>query len=588
MKKLFCCLYLILCHALDVFAQNVQMVMYETYARDSVQITKTQQKSIVEGYNQLKKIIQQKREQGFLAAAFDSIKSTDQALHAWMYVGPQYSWAHLSFSQIPHALLNDMQIREHNWSNQLINPTRFAALTDKMLQYCENNGYPFATTYLDSIASDSANALHARLILDRGKLVKMDSILIEGTVEVSRDFLLTYLDIHQGDLYNEAQLKLISKKIKELSFVQESQPWQIEFGLTKTQLKIFLKEKKSNQLNGLIGLQPNTIETGKFLLTADILIALKNALSYGESISLSYQQLQYKSPRFHTEVLWPYILGTPLGAEGSFDLFKKDSAFRRTSLEMGIRYQFNASDYLRIFYQNQSNRIITPDTNFVRNNKSLPDNLDISTSGAGVEFVAARTDYNLNPRKGWMGSLAASGFIRNIQKNDAITGINDGTGFNYSSLYDTVNNNKYQYRVKGNVQYYLPLMKNLVLRVAYNGGYISGSRLFMNELYQIGGFKLLRGFDEQSIYVNQYHIASIDLRFLLSQNSYFYIFNDDAMIHTRFASFDKKDYPVSIGLGMTLESGSGIFNIAIATGKRSGEQFQLRSAKIHFGYVAYF
>ncbi len=588
MKELILCITFMAMGFFGLHAQTAYLHIYDTGQRDSSAATVSEFKNMQEAFAQLKKTLYNKREQGYLAASIDSMQQQGDRIKAWIYTGQKYTWANLSFSNIPDALLNDMNIRERSWSAQPISPSRFATLTDKMLVYCENNGYPFATTFTDSLHTDSSNGMYARLILDRGRQIKIDTIVVEGNVEVSREFLLTYLGIHQGDLYNEAQLKLISKKIKELAFLQESQPWNIEFALTSTKLKIYLKEKKSNQLNGLIGLQPNTVETGKFLLTADILIALKNAIGFGESISLTYQQLQYKSPRFHADVMWPYILGTPIGAEASFDLFKKDSAFRRTSLELGIRYQFNASDYVRVYYQNQSNRIITPDTNYVRNNKALPENLDISTSGAGVEFVTAHTDYNLNPRKGWTAAVSASALIRDIRKNDAITGLSDGSGYNYAALYDTVNNNKYQYRIKANVQYFLPLLKNMVLRVAFNGGYLSGNRLFMNELFQIGGFKLLRGFDEQSIYANQYHVGSIDVRFLLSQNSYFYIFNDNSFVATKYGNVNMKDYPVSLGLGMTLESGSGIFNIAVATGKRSGETFQLRSAKIHFGYVAYF
>lgn len=545
-------------------------------------------KTQVDGLDFLKSYLAEQREAGYLAVSVDSLLQNDTAIKAWIYHGHKYKWAQLSLKKIPDALLNNMGIRERAWNDQPLSPRRFAALTGKVLGYCENNGYPFASIYLDSISRHEGKGIYANLVLEPGQLTKYDTIKIEGNVPVSHQFLLTYLGIQQDDIYNESQLKLISKRLKELAFLEEAQTWSVRFTPGSSSLSIFLKERKANQLNGLIGLQPNTAETGKFMLTADVLIGLKNALGYGESLSLTYQQLQYKSPRFHADVMWPYLLGTPLGVESSFDLFKKDTTFRRTSFDIGVRYQFNAADYMKIFYQNQSNRIITPDTNYVKTNKTLPDNLDIAASGAGVEFFLERTDYKLNPRRGWTARLTASGLIRKIDKNDAITSLSDGSGYNYAALFDTVNNHKYQYRIAGTATYYLPLFKNLVLRIAYNGGYLSGSRLFMNELFQIGGFKLLRGFDEQSIYANQYHVGSLDLRFLLSRNSYFYLFNDNAYTFSRYNGKTARDYPVSLGIGITLESKTSIFNIALALGKHSGETFQFRRAKIHFGYTAYF
>lgn len=540
-----------------------------------------------ETFEYLRALIPEMQEAGFLAASIDSLVQSDSTVKAWIYRGGNYKWAKLSFEQLPKALLNDVGVRERDWENRVVSPARFAALSEKLLSYCENNGYPFAATALDNMVT-TEGGINAELVLERGNLIRIDTLIIEGDVEVSRDFLQSYLGIHQGDVYNESQLRLISKKLSELPFLQEANPWRMDFTIAENKLKLYLKERKANQLNGLIGLQPNTVETGKFMLTADVQVGLKNALGYGESIALTYLNMQYKSPRFHIDLAVPYLFGTPFGVEGSFDLFKKDTTFVRVSFEGGLRYQLNATDYVKLSYQSFSNRIVSADVKYVQLNKRLPDNLDIGTRGAGIEFLMDRTDYKLNPRRGWQGKVSGSGLLREVKKNDAITSISDGSGFDYESLYDTLNNQKYQYRLAASGAYYQPLAKSLVLKVGYNGGYLSGSRLFMNELYQIGGFKLLRGFDEQSIYANQYHVATLELRVLLGGNSYFYLFNDDAYVLTKFGTINRNDYPISLGTGITLENKSGIFNIAIGLGKHSGETFQFRQTKIHFGYIAYF
>lgn len=541
----------------------------------------------LEAYTAVRKIIPELQENGYLAASIDTFISSDTMFEVHLFQGSKYQWAKLSFDSIPVTLLDQMNIRLRDWENVSVSPKRLAALSEAILVYCENNGYPFANTSLQHI-ENSENGLTAQFVLDRGNLIHFDSLAIESNVDISREYLQNYLGIHQGDLYNENQLRLITKRLSELAFLQPSEPWKMDFTIFKNTLYLYLKEKKSNQLNGLIGLQPNNVETGKFLLTADILLGLKNALGYGETIAATYQNLQYKSPRFHLEGGLPYLLGTPVGFDGSFDLFKKDTTFLRTTFDVGFKYQLNASDFFKVGYQAYSNHLINADTNYVINNKKLPDNVDVSTKGAVATFNIDHTDYRLNPRKGWLLRFSGSGLLRNVKTNDAIANISDGSGFNYAQLYDSANAEKYQYRFVGTASYYVMPFKNMVIKVEYNGGYISGKDLYKNELFQLGGFKLLRGFDEQSIYASQYNIGTLEVRFLLSRNSYFYLFNDASLIQANYNGISRKDNPVSVGTGITLENKSGIFNVALGLGKTSGTNFEFKQAKIHFGYSAYF
>jgi len=592
-KYLYALLLLAACLALfPAGAQETRLVLLRAdtgrlLVRNKTAAPEQQFSNLPDAYAYLRDLVPQLQEEGFLAASVDSVALSDTLVTALVYRGPSYRWARLSFDALPSALLNNAGIRERDWTQQAIRPARLAALSERLLRYCEDNGYPFAYTTMTNLAREEGG-LKADLVLEQGPLVRFDSLVIESDVEISRDYLQRYLGIRQGDLYSESQLRLVSKRLSELPFLQEARPWRMDFTIGGNKLYLFLKEKKSNQLNGLIGLQPNTVETGKFMLTADILLGLKNALGYGESIAATYQNLQYKSPRFHFEGNVPYVLGTLFGIDASFDLFKRDTTFRRTSFDAGIRYQFNATDYVKVSYQHSGNRLITADTTYVIVNRQLPPNLDITMRGAAVEFYMDRTDYRLNPRRGWQARAGASGLLREVLPNDAITGLSDASGFGYGTLYDSANAEKYQYRISGNAAYYFNLYKDMVLKLGYNGGYISGARLFQNELYQIGGFKLLRGFDEQGIYANQYHVLTLELRLLLSRNSCFYLFSDNAYTLTRYNAVDREDYPVSLGGGITLENKSGIFNVALGLGKRSGESFQFRQAKIHFGYTAYF
>lgn len=536
----------------------------------------------------LQEIVPGLQEKGWLAASIDSIGITQQNYDAYVFLGQQYRWAAVSFDSVPAGVMIQAAINKEQWSGRTLSPKQISRVTRKLLEWAENNGYPFAQVALRLDDSGSVERLRGHLLLDKGSFERLDTIEIKGDVKVSRDFILNYLDIRQGAPYNEQKLRTISARLRELSFLQERSPWSVKFSEEGNALTLDLTGKKSNQLNALVGLLPNSAETGKFLLTIDALLAFQNILSQGEKISVSYQNLQYKSPRLKAELGYPYLLNTPVGVDLRFDLFKKDTSFRRTTLLAGLRYQLSPAEYVLVSYNNQSNRLITIDTASIKASKKLPDNIDVSANGAGIEFGWNRTDYRLSPRRGWEGRISGTGLKRAVRKSDEITRLNDGSGFDYNSLYDTLISRREQYIISGNLAYYIPLAPKLVFRPAYSGGWSGGASLFRNELFQIGGFRSLRGFDEQSIFASQYHILSLELRLLLDQNSYVSLFSDNGYVVSEFNGYYNDDLYNGFGLAATLETRSGLFTIGYALGRNEANPIQFRQSKIHFGYVAFF
>ena len=536
----------------------------------------------------VRRIIPQLQEAGYLAASADSIAVLPDGYEAYIFLGEKWRWARLSTAAVPPPVLSGTGITEAQYAGRPLTPASVSKLTERILHWYEENGYPFARAGLDSVIADAHGGITAQLAVDPGSLCRIDSLVIEGDVRISKTYLMRYLEIYEGGVYKESHIRRITARLHDLSFLQEGAAWRVAFRSTDTKLYLSLKERRANQFNAILGLQPNTAETGKFLLTADGQAAFQNLLGAGEAFSFSYQKLQAASPRIKAEALYPYLLGTPFGADGHFDLYFKGTEYRRTTSDIGGRYAITAQDYLRIYYKGYNNRIITPDTAYIRTYHRLPDNVDVTSGGAGTEVQVSRTDYRLNPSRGWAAHISGEALRRSIRKNDGITGIRDGSSFDFTTLYDTLTTQTYQYQLSGNAAYYLPLAKRVVLMTAYAGGWISGDRLFQNELFQLGGFRLLRGFDEGSIFANQYHIVTGELRFLVSRNSNVYLFSDNAWLQSRINGFTSEGIYNGFGGGTTLETKTGVFTIAYGLGRSPDNPVQLRQSKIHIGYVAYF
>src|SRR5439155_13018594 len=124
-----------------------------------------------------------------------------------------------------------------------------------ILDYLEENGRPFGKTWLDSIRIEGRD-VKATLRIKEGPPYKIDSIRVYGDAKVSNSFLQRYLDLPNGSLYNKKKLGEVSKKLAELNYVQEERRSDLSLLGTGSVLNLYLKQKKSSQINALVGFQP--------------------------------------------------------------------------------------------------------------------------------------------------------------------------------------------------------------------------------------------------------------------------------------------------------------------------------------------
>jgi len=530
---------------------------------------------------------------GFVNASLDSIFFDSTSARLVLYIGQQYKWAHINIAAADPQVLSVSGWNGKIFSNKPVNFEQLKGFQENMLVYLENNGYPFAKIYLDSIRliEDSVNA---SLMIDKGPFYKIDSIRVYGNAKISNTFLQHYLDLPNGSVYNREKLLRISKKISELSFVEEEQPSNMSLLGTGSVLNLYLKQRRSSQVNAIIGFLPNNdqLSSKKLLVTGEANINLQNAFGGGEALGLNWQQLQVKSPRLNIFYRHPYLFNSPLGVDFSFDMLRKDSSYLNINLNLGARYVLSESQSGKIFLQHLQTIVSQGGINEAQviASKTLPDIADVSSLGLGVEFEKNKTNYRFNPRRGYLFNVGGSGGTKKIRKNNEILELEDPSdpSFDFDGLYDTVKLKSYQLRLLAAVAKYFPIGKQGTFKTALNGGTILSDNIYRNELFQIGGYKLLRGFDEESEYLSQYTVGTLEYRYLIGLNSFFFGFVDGGWGRNNSHSSKYTHTYIGAGLGLALETKAGIFNLAWAVGKRDDTQFNLRQSKIHFGFVNYF
>ncbi|MDQ6764446.1 MAG: hypothetical protein M3015_17735 [Bacteroidota bacterium] len=528
---------------------------------------------------------------GFPAASVDSVIYDSTSAIVQLYLGGQFKWAEINTDSVDAKVLDAT-----GWNKKLANSkidfARLQLQQEKIIDYYENNGYPFAEVHLKNIEF-SGDKIKGSMAVEKGPLYHVDSIRVYGNAKIKNSFLQHYLDVSPGSIYNNTKFKDVTKRIQELPYLQEQQPWDITMLGTGSVLNLYLQQKKSSAIDILVGFLPANNATGKSQFTGDVHLDLKNALGAGENILLNWQELQPQSPRLNIGYQHPYILNSSFGIDFAFDLLKRDSSYLQLNAIIGLQYILSANQSGKIFYQNERSYLLSGgvDTNRVLLTRMLPPNIDVSSGNFGLNYNFINTNYRLNPRKGNELTITGTVGIKKVTKNNDIVNLKDpgDPAYNFNTLYDSIKLKSYRIRVIASLAHYIPVAKSSTLKTAASIGWFQTPQVFRNELFQIGGYRLLRGFDEQSIYANQYAVFTAEYRYLVGINSYFFGFSDAGFTKTNFNTTSYSNNFISGGIGLAFETKLGLLNLSYAVGKRNDVKFDIRnSSKIHFGYINYF
>lgn len=534
----------------------------------------------------LQKLPADLQSRGYLAASVDSVRFDSLAAEVALYLGEQYHWATIRTAPQDAALLDALRWPSGGLAQKPLNWEQWAGWQQRILDYLEERGHPFGKVQLDSMILE-AGTVSGRLLIDRGPAYTIDSLRIVGNAQVRPEVLERYLDMPKGSAYNRRKLEAISARIRELAYVQETAPATVSLQGTGAIINLHLQPRKSSQLNALVGFLPNSKEGGtKMQFTGEANVLLRNSLGAGETIGLNWQQLQVSSPRLTLLYQHPYLFQSPVGLLFNFEMLRKDSSWLNLNFNFGGTYALGGNRTASIFLQRRQTILSTVDTTAIKFSRRLPLLADVASNNLGVSYTVTTTDYRFNPRRGWEFSVTGTAGTKKVRRNSQVLEIKD-TSFNYARLYDTVKLSTYQLRMTAMAARYTPMGKQSVLKTGINAGLFQSGSYYFNELFQVGGYKLLRGFTEESEFLSHYLVGTAEYRYLIGPNSYFFGFVDGGWGRNNAAGGVNYKY-IGTGLGLSLETGAGIFNLAWAVGRRNDTELNLRQSKVHLGFVNYF
>lgn len=515
---------------------------------------------------------------GRLEARIDTVtRPAERRLEARLYVGKMYTLAGLGRGNIPLEAMRKMGHRSGSVERTPLSPRAMERTVRQVLRLYGNRGFPFATVNLDSTVMQG-DSLFAVLNLDKGPEYRVDSIIIKGTAKVRVGYLHAYLGIRRNEPFNEDKVRGIGKRLRELPFLTETQATQVEFRDGKAKIYVFADKKRSSQFDGILGVLPNNADPGNVLITGELKLKLMNAFRRGEMLDLHWRKLQAETQDLKVTLNYPYILNTPFGFDGKFNLYKRDTLFLNLQGVVGAIYALSATEQIRVFADIRATNVLARSLLLSGGTGLGQNNADTRTYLYGFGYRMSRLDNRLNPRKGIFIDADAAAGTKEVLIDALLP----------PERYVGISPKSFQLNAQLDASGFIPIPRRSTIRLGLKGGYMYSPNLFEGELFRIGGLRTLRGFDEESIFASMYGIATLEYRFLLDKGSHLFAFFDQAYYETRTVNRSVVDRPFGFGLGISFETKIGTFSLTYALGKQFSNPIDFRTGKIHVGVATFF
>lgn len=445
----------------------------------------------------------------------------------------------------------------------------YPSVADQIVTYYENHGYPFASVHLESDDSTS-ESLNFRLLIDTNRYIIFDSIILKGDVKLSTQYLYPYLGLKRHTTYDERIMKSVPSKLAELPFATVIRESGVSFVKNKAYLYIYLDPRKTNQFDGYLGIVPVNEQTGKVSINGEINLALQNLFHYGESIALTWRSTERYSQYLNISTKIPYLVHTRLGIASNFLLNKQDTSFLTLNYHIGLSFAFASNSFLQPYFDYTSSSILNSnlisfdsDTGYIDYHKTL----------YGLIFRYRKLDYLFNPHKGFDFETDISAGRRIIIQNSSVD----------SALYGGITMNKTSFKITSSIDVFIPAGKYFVIVPCIKCGSLLAGPHYYNELIDIGGASMIRGFNENELRASTYLITSAEVRYLFGKQSYLHAFFDFGAYEQQLSRHYFKDFPYGFGAGISFATKAGMFYFDYALGKQLNNPISLKAGKIHFG-----
>jgi outer membrane protein assembly factor BamA len=437
------------------------------------------------------------------------------------------------------------------------------------LTYLENNGYPFAKIIVSSVdfqKEGRENVADIYLDIKRETRSTIDKIEIIGNTS-TKDYVITReLRLDSGAVYSQEIIAELPNRLNRLRFFEPVNVPRFYFN-SKSQgvLLIEVKEKQTNNFDGIIGYVPARNEDEKGYITGLVNISLRNLFGTGRAAAIRWQQFDRNSQELELKYLEPWLLGFPFNINLGLFQRKQDTTYVQRKLEGALEYLATEDISASVFIGTEE---IIPTENEVPVFKVY--NSNVFTTGANLK-VDTRDD----PYAPTSGLFFINSYSFSRKK------INGPAQFITPNLETRINLQRFALDFEGFYEFF----KRQVVALGIHGRELRGSFFENSDLFRLGGTNSLRGYREDQFLGSRILWTNFEYRLLLTRRTFAFLFFDTGY-YLRESDAERnilksEDYLYGYGLGLNIETGLGVLGVSFALGE--GDSFS--DGKIHFGLI---
>ncbi|WP_347157549.1 BamA/TamA family outer membrane protein [Pontibacter chitinilyticus] len=524
---------------------------------------------------EVQSLIYELQQDAYLLASADSLYLRGDTLHVKLYVGQPFAWAQLRNGNLSEGVLVESGFREKFYHNTPFKPAEYVKLQQRILDYAERSGYPFASVWLDSIHIKD-NEIEAALMVEKAFVVTYDSLQVMGGSKTQPKFLMRYLQLYPGQPYNQQQVEASQRMLTALPYIKVTRPPQVRFARNKARVYYFLEDRQANQLDGIVGFLPDpTRSDNKLLITGEANLNIRNISGTGKSLGLQWRRVNKGSVILNGEYLHPNLFGTPFELGAKFNLLKQDSSYITVQPRLQLGYYTLKYGKFSVFSEWRNSRILS-----AANRQQLQrlDLADARTTTYGLNYLWNNLDDFYFPRRGRLVEVQLTAGSKQLLRNADLE----------KSFYDTLDLKTSQLSISAQLENFLRLGKNSALLTRLHGEALLNDQIFLNDMYRLGGLSSLRGFDDYFFFASSYAVGTLEYRLFTAADSYVQLFYDQGYYRSDLETSRTSGFPLGVGGGISFSTGAGIFQLVYALGKSAQQPLSFKYSKIHFGITSKF
>ena len=368
-----------------------------------VELSQTPLKDSLSIFSLIEERIETLRDEGYWLVSLDGIEFKNESALANVFIGEKYNSLRIIKSNLGEKEAKRVLLHHLPKDIDLLD---IANLKREVINKYENMGFPFAKVKLDSFQV-SGTKLVCQLIVDPGSKLNFDSLKLSDNEIVKSSFISRYLNIRPQEPYSHNEVENISRRFRHLPYINLDGEPNVYFALQKAKVELEISKRKTNSFDGIIGLVPGTADRSSDV-NGEFNLQLKNLFRTGKSFGFHWKKITTQTQQLSVNYEHPYVLGSPLGLELSFNQLKEGTLFSNRQLYFGFNYYWQPDVQLSFFYENKNgNRL--DDTSI--------ENGDFSLNNYGVELKVNKLDIPVSPKNGYLAVLTSSIGLKNISTN---------------------------------------------------------------------------------------------------------------------------------------------------------------------------